>query len=295
MVILAGIPSEPALLQVGDALEDLGAPCAVLNQRRFAGWRLEVDEGGDGLLWLGPQAIPTAAITAVYLRLMDHTALPEAAGAPELCALRHQELYAWLELTRIPVVNRPSTHSSNVSKPFQIQRIGAAGLAVPPTLVTDDPAAVRAFEERVGPLIVKAVSGARTIVRPLAADADLARVANCPVQFQQRIDGVDVRVHRVGDRLFPTAIRSQASDYRYAHDDGLETVLEATTVDDATAAACLAAADALELPLAGIDLRIDAEGRAHCFEINPSPSFTFYENSTGQPIAAAIAELLWPG
>lgn len=292
MVILCGIPSEPALLYVGDALEERGASYGVLNQRHFADWRLEVDAQGDGLLWLGAQAIPTVAITAVYLRLMDHTALPEAAGASELCARRHDELYAWLELTGLPVVNRPSTHSSNVSKPFQIQRIGAAGLAVPETLVTDDVEAVLAFEERVGPLIFKAASGARTIVRRFDATADLSRIAHCPVQFQRRIDGVDVRVHRVGDELFPTAVRSEASDYRYAHDEGLETELTTYEIDAPTAAACLAAADALELPLAGIDLRIDADGRAHCFEVNPSPSFTYYENATGQPIAAAIARLL---
>lgn len=295
MVILCGIPSEPALLHVCDALDERGARYAVLNQRHFAGWRLEVDEQGDGLLWLGRQAIPTAEISAVYLRLMDHTALPEAAADPVRCAARHDELYAWLEVTPLPVVNRPSLHSSNVSKPFQIQRIGAAGLAVPETLVTDDAAAVLAFAERVGPLIYKAVSGARTIVRPFDPTADLSRIASCPVQFQRRIDGVDVRVHRVGPELFPTAARSQATDYRYAHDDGLETTLEEFEIDAPTAAACLAAADALGLPLAGIDLRVDAEGRAHCFEVNPSPSFTYYEKGTGQPIAAAIARLLCDG
>ena len=34
------------------------------------------------------------------------------------------------------------------------------------------------------------------------------------------------------------------------------------------------------LLVAGIDLRLTAEGVWFCFEINPSPGFTFYEDAT---------------
>jgi hypothetical protein len=43
--------------------------------------------------------------------------------------------------------------------------------------------------------------------------------------------------------------------------------------------------------IAGIDLRCEDDAW-YCFEANPSPSFTYYEQRTGQPIAAAVAELL---
>jgi glutathione synthase/RimK-type ligase-like ATP-grasp enzyme len=48
----------------------------------------------------------------------------------------------------------------------------------------------------------------------------------------------------------------------------------------------------LRLPVAGIDLRRTPDGEWYCFEVNPSPGFTYYESKTGQPIAAAIAGLL---
>jgi glutathione synthase/RimK-type ligase-like ATP-grasp enzyme len=51
-------------------------------------------------------------------------------------------------------------------------------------------------------------------------------------------------------------------------------------------------ARALGLELAGIDLRIGADGVAYCFEVNPSPAFSFFELHTGQPIAASIAQHL---
>ena len=47
--------------------------------------------------------------------------------------------------------------------------------------------------------------------------------------------------------------------------------------------------------VAGIDLRRTPSGEWCCFEVNPSPAFTFYQESTGQPIAAAIASLLISG
>ncbi len=46
------------------------------------------------------------------------------------------------------------------------------------------------------------------------------------------------------------------------------------------------------LLVAGIDLRVTPDDQWFCFEVNPSPGFTFYEDATGQPIAAAIADLL---
>jgi D-alanine-D-alanine ligase-like ATP-grasp enzyme len=46
------------------------------------------------------------------------------------------------------------------------------------------------------------------------------------------------------------------------------------------------------LPVAGIDLRHAPDERWVCFEVNPSPAFTFYEHATGQSIGAAIARLL---
>lgn len=46
----------------------------------------------------------------------------------------------------------------------------------------------------------------------------------------------------------------------------------------------------MELP--GIDPRLTDDGRFVCFEVNPSPAHTVYEEATGQPIAAALARHL---
>jgi hypothetical protein len=58
------------------------------------------------------------------------------------------------------------------------------------------------------------------------------------------------------------------------------------------ASRCVRLARGLGLPLAGVDLRRTPAGEWVCFEVNPSPAFTFYASRTGQKIAAAIAALL---
>lgn len=293
MIVLCGIPTEGPLRRVAEELERIGADYVLLNQRRFCDWELLVDDDGHhGLLRIGCATIPLGEVRSVYLRPMDHRVLPEYDGDSERCERRHHDLYEWFETTRALCVNRPSLQASNASKPFQAQNIAAAGLRVPETLITDDPAAVLEFRERVGPIIYKSTSGTRSIVRTLE-DADLPRlqhVSTCPVQFQQRIEGFDVRVHRAGGALHATAVRTRAVDYRYAEDDDVQ--LEAYELGDDLAERCLAVCDGLGLPLAGIDLRIDDDGVAHCFEVNPSPVFTFYEQYTDQPIGAAVARLL---
>jgi uncharacterized protein (DUF2126 family) len=42
----------------------------------------------------------------------------------------------------------------------------------------------------------------------------------------------------------------------------------------------------------GLDLRHGTDGKWYCLEANPSAAFTYYEQATGQPIAAAVAGLL---
>jgi glutathione synthase/RimK-type ligase-like ATP-grasp enzyme len=208
----------------------------------------------------------------------------------------HEALLLWLDLTPARVVNRPAANASNGCKPWQTRLIEAASLRTPDTLVTNDPASVRDFRDRHGELIYKSVSGFRSVVKPLGSDDEhrLDSIRWCPVQFQRRVPGCDVRVHVVGSEVFATRIISTAADYRYASREGLATELEAFDLPTELAASCRMLSRDLDLPFAGIDLRISEEddGKAWCFEVNPCPGFSYYESHTGQPIAAAVARYL---
>jgi glutathione synthase/RimK-type ligase-like ATP-grasp enzyme len=81
-------------------------------------------------------------------------------------------------------------------------------------------------------------------------------------------------------------------EYRFAFRDGVEPAMEPETLSVELAQACVRLAARLDLAVAGIDLKVTPDGEAYCLEINPSPGFIYYEQRTGQPISAAIAELL---
>ena len=48
----------------------------------------------------------------------------------------------------------------------------------------------------------------------------------------------------------------------------------------------------LDLPLCGIDLKRAVDGTFFCFEVNPSPAYSYYQDQTGQPIADALVDYL---
>ena len=188
--------------------------------------------------------------------------------------------------------------ASNHSKPYQASIIQSCGFTIPETLVTTDPEAVRSFWDEHGTVIYKSLSSVRSIVTRLTP-AHRSPRHDVPAYKTQFPAGVFLaaifRVHVVGKEIFTCEIVSAADDYRYAHRQGLAVDLRPYTLPIACAKRCQTLAAALDFVVAGIDLRCTPEGQWYCFEVNPSPAFTYYQAATGQPIAAAIARLLTAG
>jgi glutathione synthase/RimK-type ligase-like ATP-grasp enzyme len=307
VILLCGIPSESSQARLAAALGDIGAEFRFVNQRgvRSSSIRLDFDGASPrGRLEHDGWSVALDAVTGIYLRFMDDRLLPELRGEPDGSPARrasrafHDIVGQWAEIADARVVNRYSAMGSNFSKPYQAQLIAEHGFAVPETLVTNDPALVRAFVAEHGRVVYKSISSERSIVQTVR-ERDLRRldaIRWCPVQFQAFVEGTDVRVHTIGDDVFATAITSDATDYRYAHGQtGRGATMQAYDLAPDVAAHCTALASALGLDLAGIDLRLTPSGEACCFEVNPSPVYSYYESHTGQPIAAAIARHLAGG
>lgn len=306
MILLGGIPSERPLALLREALDALGTPYRMFDQRRCADCAITLDVSAEtvgGTLCLHGEAFDLARFSAVYFRLMDDRILPELEREPDASPARrharalHDMLYRWIEVTDARVVNRSDPQGSNSSKPYQAQLIAQYGLRVPETLITNDPAEVIAFRREHGPVIYKSMSGVRSIVKTLD-DADIARLGDivwCPVQFQALVAGNDVRVHVIDRDVFATEIVSDATDYRYASRMGGSTALRATELAAELAERCIALTAGLGLVFAGIDLRIGPDGTATCFEVNPAPAFSYYQGNTGQPIATSLARYLAGG
>jgi glutathione synthase/RimK-type ligase-like ATP-grasp enzyme len=303
MILVCGGLADGVTELVCARLQDCGYPYRLLDLARFPEdyrvcWRW-ADDGPEGWIATDGWRLELGAIRGVYARFLGPDDRPPLPGLdpPDAAALRAEGdlgLATLLEALGCPVVNRVAGGLANNSKPYQALLIRRAGLSVPPTLVTGDPAAARAFHAEHGEVIYKSASGVRSIVRRLGGEqlARLDLLRHGPAQFQAFVPGRNIRVHTVGERVFATGIACEAVDYRYAHREGLAALLEPVELPAAAAAACVGLARELDLLFAGIDLKETPAGELFCFEVNPCPGFLYYERRTGQPISLALADLL---
>jgi glutathione synthase/RimK-type ligase-like ATP-grasp enzyme len=317
-VLLWGVPSEGPVALVGEALARIGVdaitfhPRAARSSAVALGLQADPSLGHDcltGWLQVPGRRVALAGIRGVYVRPIEPELLPEHAHPAHAPADRaharrlHDTLIAFTEVagsvTGCRVANRLSSMASNISKPYQAQSILRHGFSTPATLVTNDPDQVLDFVDRHGSVVYKSISGVRSIVTAFDASKDRVRLQHlrwCPVQFQEQIDGPDVRVHVVGDEVFAAKVDSEAIDYRYARAQvGHDARLTPYQLPDAVADACVALATDLDLPFSGVDLKMAEDGRVVCFEVNPSPGFSWYEQEAGLPISAAVASWLAGG
>jgi glutathione synthase/RimK-type ligase-like ATP-grasp enzyme len=295
VIVVAGSPAEAPVVRLVEEAAALDIETIVLEEERAGDWNLDVEAGSDGIRARAVSAgreVDLLSATGLYLRLTA----PRLAGPPA-DPLRHARHTAALTLisgladvASMRVANRPSAMSSNTSKPYQAALVRACGWSVPDTLVSNDPVAVRAFLDHHGRVVYKSTSGIRSIVDELTVDrlADLEKVRRLPTQFQQLLVGTNVRVHVIGDEVHAVEVESPTIDYRYSAGASMRP----TTLTDRVRDACLRLSRELGLPLAGIDLLRDQDGRWWCFEVNPSPAYSCFEEPTGLPMARSLASWL---
>ena len=307
MILVCGALSDIVSELMCARLNSLHYEYRLLDRSRYPDdYKVTWTYGGDGLtgsITAPDWRLNLCDISGVFVRYVGTRAGASGRPGPDrlgnAAGLEHQEglMALWERLPGV-VANRASDAMSNHSKPYQSLLIRQGTLMIPRTLVTNDPRAVMEFyDECGGNVIFKSISGMRSIVRRLER-ADFPRLGNLahgPAQFQTCIPGLDVRVHTVQDEVFATAIRSSAVDYRFADQQGGAADMEPTDLPLAVAHACLDLARSMKLVIAGIDLKRTPDGEWYCFEVNPAPGFAYYEQHTGQPISAALAEVLHKG
>jgi hypothetical protein len=301
VILLWGLEQDGPLSCVRAELRRSGAPFVFVDQRAVLSSEitLVVEDVLTGVVRVAGTDVDLASVSAAYVRPYDAWRIgPVARAGPGSPELRHalsfnETLWLWADLTPARLVNRPSAMARTSSKPQQAMTIARHGFSVPDTLITTDADAVRGFRARHGTVIYKSISGVRSIVSQLTPDHEgrLADVAWCPTQFQQYVPGADYRVHVAGSEVFCARIESVADDYRYGARQGAEMSMNAACLPDDWPQRCRALAADMGLALAGIDLRCTPDGEWYCFEVNPSPAFTYYDRF-GQGIAGTVARLL---
>jgi len=197
------------------------------------------------------------------------------------------------------LVNGPHAASVMQYKPYQLHALRSLGAKVPRTLISNDPAAIRAFHAEVKDVIYKPVLGG-AITRVLDAEAleRLDAVTASPVIFQERVRGEDLRIMLVGDELVSCVAIQTPEQHLDFRDDPVYSGGGATyrevALPEPVQRFCRSAAKACGLTFAGIDIK--QRGNEYVFlELNSSPIYMDVELKLGHAISRAIARRVVEG
>jgi len=305
------VVSHPEDAHAGPVIEEVerhGVRCALLDLAtlpRKVGLSFSAGRRTNGATFTGldGRRLEASEIGAVWWRRPRPYVLDEAlspAYATYATVQVHAALSgAWGSLTA-GWMNEPWADERASHKPAQLAAAEAAGLAVPPTLVSCVPDDARAFLLEMGdrPVIQKPLRPTEASWRPtrFVTPADLDRLDDlrlAPAILQAYVPGTDVRVTAVAGRLFATAIDARETgspqDFRPVY---AQSRVSACRLPAEVERGVLALLAALGLSYAAIDFRRTDDGRYLFLESNPAGQWLFLEDRTGQPITRAVAEAL---
>lgn len=258
----------------------------------------------DGRLCTATRRAELAWIRSVYWRRPSPYAAPDGLSAQDAHWCVDQARYGLGgilgALPSARYVNHPWRNRDAEYKPAQLATAARCGLAVPPTLLTNDTEQARRFAQEYGPVVYKPLrntdfhgEGSRALtvwveeVEPSSIDAGVAQTVHL---FQQRVNKVaDVRLTAVGERLFAVRIDGAGLDWRRDYDALSYTLIE--TPPD-VAKGIRAYLEAFGLVFAAFDFGLDADGRYWFYEGNPNGQWAWFPGEITDQITAAIADQL---
>lgn len=197
-------------------------------------------------------------------------------------------------------VNHPWRIRDAEHKPAQLAAATRCGLAIPPTLITNDPERARRFTVAEGPTVYKplwnspyALADGRpgTIWVTAVKDGIDESVAATAHLFQQMVNKVaDVRLTVVGDRMWAVRIDgSPGLDWRRHYDSLSYTVID--TPSDVAKGVC-AYLESFGLVFGAFDFGLDHDGRWLLYECNPNGQWAWFPEPVTSQITKALADQL---
>lgn len=241
---------------------------------------------------VGLAADPLAEVDAILVRTMPP-------GSLEQVVFRMDVLHR-LQARGVVVLNPPAALEVCVDKYLASARLAAADLPVPATIVCQDAeAALEAFHQLGGDVVVKPLFGSegRGMVR--VSDADLAWRAfrtlerlQSVLYLQQYVDhpGWDLRIFVLGGQILAAMRRLATDGWRTnVAQGGTTQVVHLSSQQEELA---LRAAAAVGAPVAGVDLLPGPEDRWYVLEVNAVPGWRALASVTDVDVAAALIRYL---
>lgn len=192
-------------------------------------------------------------------------------------------------------------------KPFQLSRAVDLGLAIPPTVITNDPSTVRRAYAEFGQMVVKpARSGyvvneghefsifTSRVLEEHLGELDSAKWS--PAIYQALIPKrFDLRITIVGHKIFAAAIDSQSDpaatiDWRQSTNARLPH--HAVDLPEYIRVGLFRLMDSLNLAFGAIDMIQTTAGEYVFLEVNPSGQWLWLDDMLGLGISDSVAEWL---
>ncbi len=279
-----------------------------------AGLRMQLqDTGWSALLRLeGGEELSLEQVHAVWhRRLRPARRLPRGQMESSVFRACYREAVATLEglLASLPirVVDPPHVVARAENKTLQLAVARRAGLVTPDSLITNDPASVRAFHAHHGPIVTKLLDGFLVngedgpgIVPTSTVGQedleDLGGLSLAPGLFQGRIPKVmEARALVVGDRVMAAGFDSRhvpedATDWR-THWQVMDHFVPVELPRSVREALCRHAR-AMDLHYGAADLILTPGGEWVFLEMNPCGEWGWLQRKGGLDPAGALAELL---
>lgn len=285
------------------SLRDSGAPYARLNTERLPSYR--VSWGAEEFtLSTDRRNLDLVGLVGIWLRRPEWPAFPGTTTA-ETLVLQQQwrALVRGLEVTSARWMNGVAAGQTAENKIVQLRAARAAGLRVPPTLVSNDAETIRRFAAEQGPVVFKALDG------PLVEDdeggrfvftrrSDLALLDGLrqpepvPLIVQKEIAGkTDLRVLVVDSHVLAFEVVGADPGSVDWRSGGAATAVRTAEIPPALTKAC-------KLLVRGLDLRFGAidfvrQGEEHFFlECNQNGEWGWLQAATGERVADVVASAL---
>ena len=176
------------------------------------------------------------------------------------------------------------------TKAYQLNLMAKNNIRIPKTLITNDSQAMREFYEANNKLaIYKPVSGGAYTQKLTDDDFScdkLAFLKYSPVQLQEYVDGVDIRVYAFKNQIFAAKIKSNTLDFR----EDLKAEIEPIELPTEVKNNCFEILKLMHLNYSGIDIRQKENGEFVFIEANPAPMFIYFEKMTKYPISETLIQ-----
>lgn len=300
-VVLVGSRRDAHIEAVQRGLAELGVEAFVLDTLDFPerpaialGERLESisvdgrDLGVPGAVYVRDVYTQPLAVGVDVADEMEQDWRRTLVALREKAHVLYPLLGRWTEIG-VPSYN-PMSADWRLAKPMQLALLERAGLPVPSTIWTNDPAAVRDFAagRRVAYKPVAGGAATKELGADDLTDERLGTLRGAPVTFQKLLPGDNYRVYCLDDEVVATIrIGSESLDYRQQEETIEQVELPAEVTDK-----CLQGARVLALRWTGIDLKSDGDGGLQFLEMNSSPMFLGFDRRAGTRILDALVGAL---